>query len=279
MVENSHNVVNMRKMRRKRYFLGIIIMSCALLVGIFSGYKEANKSEQNEQSEEETIHFINSNTTTHLGSGYLFTPNWDELCTQEALSHSQGFKECEKICEDFSCCLHPEGSIERCFKHKADICHKVNELCAQIVGIEESLKHKVPLPPYTIVRDCAISSINTESGREKCENVCFPGACCNASSESGINCNKDHNLEVCESYSKCNNLLDGFDPDLVNEECGKAETSVESFNECSEMCQTYMCCFRGNTHLHCPHRKDECEQYSSCKIIVHILDGGLIPEH
>lgn len=279
----SHDVVHMRKLRKKRFLIAFLILACVMVAGLLAGYETAEteskrNSDNQELTGEETTPSIISNKTAQLDPGYSFEPKWDELCTQENLLNNRpAFNDCEKICEDFSCCHHPKDSIERCFKKKPDICQKVNEMCAQIVGIEESLKHQVPEPSSIIASDCAISSVRTESGREKCENKCFPGACCNADPESGINCNKGNNLEACAKYSICSNLLSGYDPELVTQECRKAEMNVESFNECSEMCESYMCCFRGDIQLHCKHNKDQCGQFSSCKILVDIFDKGLEP--
>ena len=134
-----------------------------------------------------------------------------------------------------------------------------------------NVDYDVPFPIETIRNDCSIPSLITNEGREKCDKACLSGACCGASKESGASCFQGKNVEVCKKYSVCDNLLVGYESDTVNDICKDVTTNVNSFNECSEVCSTFSCCFNGINKDQCMHSKEECDRFSGCAAIADVL--------
>lgn len=136
--------------------------------------------------------------------------NLSLLCSEQ-----DDLRGCEEACEAAMCCF--SSNTDSCFDSQSESCAKYGACGALMTPDDGDKPGVVPMPPSNAQIDqaCAASRVDSETGRQQCEEACEPAICCfNTDIDVGINCFSE-NEEACGEYGPCLILYEDGEDEIM----------------------------------------------------------------
>ena len=182
----------------------------------------------------------------------------DELCSVSSVLTTDGLKACADACSKASCCF--DSRKNNCADELSAICDLYHP-CKFLPKENKQIATMISPPVDNI---CSEKNLRSTSGRELCEAICEPAACC--FDHPPYNC-FDDNPARCREYDGCRAMTDVPPaPRKMADLCSEDILKLRGYDLllCEDACRPGTCCYEPEPGNCFQQNGKTCEGYEPC---------------